>query len=105
MGVGGTRALAHSIYPAMPRRVVVVAKHSFSYPTFPKILQGAGVFTFLGVRGGKKDGKIRRCVLEVLVGRFWVDFWWIFHVFSVLSTRKNRVIYSVVVPLACKKSL
>ena len=39
-------------------------------PTFPKILQGAGVFTFLAVRGGKKDGKIRRCVLEVLVGRF-----------------------------------
>ena len=39
-------------------------------PTFSKILQGAGVFTFFGVRGGKTEGKIRRCVLEVLVGRF-----------------------------------
>ena len=39
-------------------------------PTFLKILQGAGVFTFFGVRGGKKEGKIRRCVLEVLVGHF-----------------------------------
>ena len=28
-------------------------------PTFLKILQGAGVFTFLGVRGGKKDGTIK----------------------------------------------
>ena len=37
-------------------------------PTFSKILQGAGVFTFFGIRGGKKEGKIRRCVLEVLVG-------------------------------------
>ena len=96
----------------MPRRAVVVAKHSFSYPggaplppTFPKILQGAGVYTFFGVRGGKKDGKIRRCVLEVLVGRFLVDFWSSFHVFLVLSTRKNHVIYNVIVPLASKKSL
>ena len=53
------------INPAMPRRVVVEAKHSFSYPgarpcrrPSPKILQPAGVFTFLGVRGGKKEGKI-----------------------------------------------
>ena len=51
--------------PAMPRRRCVEAKHSFSYmgarpcrrPS-PKILHSAGVFTFLGVRGGKKDGKI-----------------------------------------------
>ena len=43
-------------------------------PTFLKILQGAGVFTFLGVLGGKKDGKILRCVLEVLVGRFFGHF-------------------------------
>ena len=40
----------------------------------------------------------------VLVGRFLVDFWWIFHVFLVQSTRKNRVIYNVTVPLASKKS-
>ena len=70
----------------------------------PKILQPAGVFTFLGVRGGRKEGKICRCVLEVLVGRFLVGFWSIFHNFLVLSTRKNRVIYNVFVPLASKKS-
>ena len=29
----------------------------------------------------------------VLVGCFLVDFWLIFHVFLVLPTRKNRVIY------------
>ena len=73
-------------------------------PTFSKILQGAGFFTNFGVRGGKKEGKIRRCVLEVLVGRFFVDFWSIFHNFVVLSTRKNPVIYNVFVPLASKKS-
>ena len=99
------------INPAMPRRVVVAAKHSFSYQgarpcrrPSPKILQPAGVFTFVGVRGGKKDCKIWRCVLEVLVGRFLVDFWWFFHIFLVLSTRKNRVIYNVFVALASKKS-
>ena len=108
-GVGGRGR--SPLIPAMPRRVVVAAKHSFSYPgarpcrrPSPKILQPAGVFTFLGVRGGKKEGKIWRCVLEVLVGRFLVDFWPIFHNFLVLSTRKNRVIYNVFVPLASKKS-
>ena len=78
----GSAAGAAALNPAMPRRVVWEAKHSFSYPgarpcrrPSPKILQPAGVFTFLGVRGGKKEGKIWRCVLEVLVGRFLVDFW------------------------------
>ena len=73
-------------------------------PTFSKILQGAGVFTFFGVRGGKKDGKIRRCVLEVLVGRFFGRFFVFFHNFLVLSTRKNVVIYNVFVPLASEQS-
>ena len=89
---------------------MVVAKHSFSYPgarvcrrPSPKILQGARGFTFFGARDGKKDGKIWRCVLEVLVGRFLVDFWSMFHHFLVLPTRKNRVIYNVFVPLASKK--
>ena len=107
----GRRQGRQPLNPAMPRRVVVAAKHSFSYPgarpcrrPSPKILQPAGVFTFLGVRGGKKEGKIWRCVLEVLVGRFLVDFSPIFHNFLVLSTRKNRVIYNVFVPLASKKS-
>ena len=107
----GRRQGRQPLNPAMPRRVVVAAKHSFSYPgarpcrrPSPKILQPAGVFTFLGVRGGKKEGKICRCVLEVLVGRFLVGFWSIFHNFLVLSTRKNRVIYNVFVPLASKKS-
>ena len=78
----GRRQGRQPLNPAMPRRVVWEAKHSFSYPgarpcrrPSPKILQPAGVFTFLGVRGGKKEGKIWRCVLEVLVGRFLVDFW------------------------------
>ena len=59
----GSAAGAAALNPAMPRRVVVAAKHSFSYPgarpcrrPSPKILQPAGVFTFLGVRGGKKRG-------------------------------------------------
>ena len=94
--------------PATPRRAVVVAKLPGGAPlppTFLKILQGAGVYTFFGVRGGKKEGKIRRCVSEVLVGHVLVDFWSIFHVFLVLSTRKNPVIYNVIVPLASKKSL
>ena len=93
----GRRQGRQPLNPAMPRRVVVAAKHSFSYPgarpcrrPSPKILQPAGVFTFLGVRGGKKEGKIWRCVLEVLVGRFLVVFWPIFHNFLVLSSRKNR---------------
>ena len=47
----------------------------------------------------------RPCLWEVLVGRFLVDFWLMFHVFLVLSTRKNRVICDVIVPLASKKSL
>ena len=64
-------------------------------PTFSKILQGAGVFTFFGVQGGKKEGKIRICL---------VDFWSIFHNFLVLSMRKNHVIYNVFVPLASKKN-
>ena len=105
-GVGGTRALAS------PFVVEAKFKHSFSYPgarpcrrPTPKILQPAGVFTFLGVRGGKKDGKKNwNCVLEVLAGRFLVDFWSIFHNFLVLSRRKNRVIYNVFVPLASKKA-
>ena len=61
----GRRQGRQPLNPAMPRRVVVAAKHSFSYPgarpcrrPSPKILQPAGVFTFLGVRGGKKEGKI-----------------------------------------------
>ena len=64
-GRPGSAAGAAALNPAMPRRVVVAAKHSFSYPgarpcrrPSPKILQPAGVFTFLGVRGGKKEGKI-----------------------------------------------
>ena len=108
---GGADEGRQPLNPAMPRRVVWEAKHSFSYPgarpcrrPSPKILQPAGVFTFLGVRGGKKEGKIWRCVLEVLVGRFLVDFWQNFHNFLVLSTRKNRVIYNVFVPLASKKA-
>ena len=87
-GRPGSAAGAAALNPAMPRRVVVAAKHSFSYPgarpcrrPSPKILQPAGVFTFLGVRGGKKEGKIWRCVLEVLVGRFLVDFSPIFIIF------------------------
>ena len=61
----GRRQGRQPLNPAMPRRVVWEAKHSFSYPgarpcrrPSPKILQPAGVFTFLGVRGGKKEGKI-----------------------------------------------
>ena len=60
--------------------------------------------SFSGVRGGKKEGKIRRCVLDVLVGHFLVDFWSIVHIFLVLPTGKNPVSYNVFVPLASKKS-
>ena len=74
-------------------------------PTFLKILQGAGVFTFLGVRGGKKEGKFEDAFWRSLLGGFWSLFGGCFHVFLVLSTRKNRVIYNVFVPLASKKSL
>ena len=79
--VRGRRQGPQPLNPAMPRRIMWEAKHSFSYPgarpcrrPSPKILQPAGVFTFLGVRGGKKKGKIWRCVLEVLIGRFLVIF-------------------------------
>ena len=61
----GRRQGRQPLNPAMPRRRCVEAKHSFSYPgaracrrPSPKILHSAGVFTFLGVRGGKKEGKI-----------------------------------------------
>ena len=73
-------------------------------PTLPLNPSGCWGFHVFRVRGGKKDGKIRGCLFQVLVGRFLVDFWSICHIFLVLSTRKNRVIYSVFVPLVSKKS-
>ena len=54
---------------------------------------------------GKNDGKIPRCVSEVLFERFWVDFWWIFRVFLVLSMRKNSETYNVFVPFGMKNVL
>ena len=84
----------------MPRRLWW--QLSFSYPgarrcrrPSPKILQPAGVF---GV--GKKMVKFEDAFWKSLLGVFWS----IFHNFLVLSTRKNRVIYNVFVPLASKKS-
>ena len=73
-------------------------------PTFSIFFQGAGVFTFFGLRGGKKDGKIGRCVLEVLVGRFWLIFGQFVHNCLVLSTRTNLAIYHVFVPLVSQKT-
>ena len=105
-GVGGTRSLAHSgdasPFGGVAKRIALAtrgragAADLFENPS--------GCWGTLGVWGGKKEGKIRRCVLEVLVGRFFVDFGSIFHIFLVLSTCKNLVIYSVFVPLASKKS-
>ena len=44
-------------------------------PTFLKILQGAGVFTFLRVRGGKKMVKFEDAFWRSLLGVVWsVDF-------------------------------
>jgi len=55
--------------------------------------------------GRKKEGSIRRCVLEVLVQRSLVDLLRICRLFLVLSTRRNCVVYNVLVPLAFKKRL
>ena len=55
--------------------------------------------------GRKKEGSIRRCVLEVLVQRSLVDLSRICRLFLVLSTRRNCVVYNVLVPLAFKKRL
>ena len=62
---------------------------------------------FLGVRGGKKDGKVKLedAFRRSLLGVFWSLFGGFFMFFLVLSTRKNRVIYNVFVPLASTKSL
>ena len=80
----GVRASAN---PAMPRRMVVVAKHSFSYPgarrcrrPFRKSFRVLGFSRFSGFGVGK-EGKIRRCVLEVLVGRFSSIFGQVFIIF------------------------
>ena len=46
-------------------------------PTFSKILQGAGVFAFFGVRGGKKRVKFEDAFWRSLLGvfcRFLVNF-------------------------------
>ena len=105
--VRGRRQGRQPLNPAMPRRIMWEAKHSFSYPgarpcrrPSPKILQPAGVFTFLGVRGGKKRVKFEDAFWRFLLGVFWSFFLF----FLVLSTRKNRIIYNVFVPLASKKS-
>ena len=55
--------------------------------------------------GRKKEGSIRRCVLEVLVQRSLVDLLRICRLFLVLSTRRNCVVYNVLVPLAFKQRL
>ena len=49
---------------------------------------------------GKKRVKFEDAFWRSLLGGFLVNF----HIFLVLSTRKNRVIYNVFVPLASKKS-
>ena len=86
--VRGRRQGRQPLNPAMPRRVVVAAKHSFSYPgarpcrrPSPKILQPAGVFTFLGVRGGKKEVKFEDAFWRFLLGVFWSIFGKFFIIF------------------------
>ena len=54
---------------------------------------------------GEKRVKFADAFWKSLLGVFLVDFWSIFHIFLVLSTRKNRVIYNVFVPVASKKKL
>ena len=71
-GVGGTRALTHSGDASPFRGVakrIALATRGRADAADPFEIQSAGVFTFLGVWGGKKDVKIQR-VLEVLVGCF-----------------------------------
>ena len=53
---------------------------------------------------GEKRVKFADAFWRSLLGVFLVDFWSIFHIFLVLSTCKNRVIYNVFVPAASKKS-
>ena len=53
---------------------------------------------------GKKRVKFEDAFWRSLLGVFWSIFGKLFHNFLVLSTRKNRVIYNVFVPLASKKS-
>ena len=52
---------------------------------------------------GKKRVKFEDAFWRSLLGVFWSIFGQ-FSFFLVLSTRKNRVIYNVFVPLASKKS-
>ena len=68
----------------MPRRVVVVAKHialatrgRAGAADLSENPSGCGVFTFLGVRGGKKRVKFEDAFWRSLLGvfyRFLVDF-------------------------------
>ena len=59
-----------------------------------------GFSRFWGFGVGEKRVKFADAFWRSLLGVFWS----IFHNFLVLSTRKNRVIYNVFVPLASKKS-
>ena len=78
----------------MPRRAMVVAKHSFSYPK--KESFRLVVFTrFFGFQVGKTGLKLE----DVFGGAFWA-FWRILTVFPVLAKRENTVIYNVFVPSA-----
>ena len=106
----GRRQGRQPLNPAMPRRVVWEAKHSFSYPGARpcrrpslKSFSLLGFSRFWGFGVGKKRVKFEDAFWRFLLGVFWSIFGH-FPVFLVLSTRKNRVIYNVFVPLASKKS-
>ena len=81
----GRRQGRQPLNPAMPRRVVVAAKHSFSYPGARpcrrpslKSFSLLGFSRFWGFGVGKKRVKFEDAFWRSLLGGFLVDFWSIF---------------------------
>ena len=107
MGVGGTRALAHSgdasPFRGVAKRIALATRRRAGAADLFENPSGCWGFHVFGGSGWEKGVKFEdafwRSLLNVFC-RFLVNF----HIFLVLSTRKNLVIYNVFVPLASKKA-
>ena len=87
MGVGGTRALAHSgdasPFRGVAKRIALATRRRAGAADLFENPSGCWGFHVFGGSGWEKRGKIRRCVLEVLVerflsifGQFFIFFWY-----------------------------
>ena len=84
-GVGGTRSLAHSgdasPFGGVAKRIALATRGRAGAADLFENPSGCWGFRVFRGSGWEKDGKIRRCVLEVLVGRFSSIFGQVFIIF------------------------